>query len=110
MTFKKFKLILPFLIIPIITPIYLYLHVNVFIDIFGCGCVPSTETNILNIPFNTNDLRLVVYAILIILATALSVIFSKSFEDKKKRFWYCAITFITATFISLIACSLYIWK
>lgn len=108
--FKKIKLIIPFLLIPIITPLYLYFHINVFISIFGCGCVPSDTTNILNIPINTNDLRLIVYSLLVILTSVISIIFSKNFKDKRKRLKYCSLVFIVAVFNSIFACSLYVWK
>ena len=98
---NKIRLAIPFLIIPIVTPLYLYLHVNVFANIFGCGCVPSERTNMLNIPFIANDLRLVVYALLVVLVTILSIVFSKSFEDKKRRTRYCVAAFITALFVSM---------
>ena len=44
---KKIVLVLPFVIIPIFIPIYSILDSLILIDIFGCGCVPSTQTNML---------------------------------------------------------------
>ena len=52
---KKISAALPFLIMPILIPVYRILDSLILVNIFGCGCVPSTQTNTLNIPFNAND-------------------------------------------------------
>lgn len=46
------------IIMSIFIPIYIVLDNLILIDIFGCGCVPSTQTNMLNIPFNANIPRI----------------------------------------------------
>lgn len=63
-----FKL-LPFLIMPLITPVYNILDSLLFVDIFGCGCVPSAQENMLGIGFNANDLRWSTYALLTVWMT-----------------------------------------
>lgn len=56
---RKTLLSLPYLLMIFITPIYNILDQKIFVDIFGCGCVPYTQTNMFNIDFNANDLRVV---------------------------------------------------
>lgn len=85
---KKIKAVIPFITMPIMIPIYCFLDSLVLVDIFGCGCVPSTQTNMLNIPFNANDLRLTVFSVLTIGMTILSVAISKSFQRKSTKFLY----------------------
>ena len=43
------------------------------VEIFGCGCVPSTQANMLNIPFNANDLRMTVFSLLTIVLSIWSI-------------------------------------
>lgn len=54
---KNTILTLPYLLMIFITPIYNILDQTIFVEIFGCGCVPTAKTNIFNIDFNANDLR-----------------------------------------------------
>ena len=79
---KKLVAMMPFITIPILIPIYCFLDSLVLVEIFGCGCVPSTQTNMLNIPFNANDLRLAVFSVLTICMTIWSIAISKSFQRK----------------------------
>ena len=39
---------MPFVIMLIITPFYNILDKILLVDIFGCGCVPIAQTNMLN--------------------------------------------------------------
>ena len=73
----------PFITVPILIPIYCCLDSLILVEIFGCGCVPSTQTNMLNIPFNANDLRLAVFSILTIVMTIWGIAVSKSFQRTK---------------------------
>ena len=92
---KKWKAALPFLIMPAITPIYNILDHLIFVDVFGCGCVPETQTNMLNIAFNANDLRKLVFSLLAIAMSVWSVVLSKTFRKKYLRIVYCvAVTVI----------------
>ena len=61
---KRLAVVLPIIIMPIFIPVYIILDNFILVYIFGCGCVPSTQTNMLNIPFNANDLRVTVFSIL----------------------------------------------
>ena len=74
---RKLVTILPFVILPISIPIYCVLDNLLFVEIFGCGCVPSAQTNMLNIPFNANDLRQTVFSILTIGLSVWSIIIAK---------------------------------
>ena len=80
---------MPFLVLPIFTPVYLVLDSLVFVDIFGCGCVPGAQTNKLNIPFNANDLRLTVFLLLTAVLTMWSVFIAKKFSSKAAKIFYC---------------------
>ena len=86
---KRMTLFLPFLIMPMFTPIYKILDSIVFVEVFGCGCVPGAQTNMLNIPFNANDLRLVVFSILTIILSVWSFFISKNLSKKFARIFYC---------------------
>lgn len=95
---KKIVTILPFIIMLIFIPMYMVLDNLILVDVFGCGCVPSTQTNMLNIPFNANDLRLTVFTILTIGLSVWSIGISKSFDKKITRFLYCfAVLVLNAT-------------
>jgi hypothetical protein len=70
---KKIIALLPFAIMPIFIPIYMVLDNLILVEIFGCGCVPSTQANMLNIPFNANDLRMTVFSLLTIVLSIWSI-------------------------------------
>lgn len=88
---KKLLLILPLVAIPVFIPIYCILDRLVFLEVFGCGCVPSVQTNLLHIPFNANDLRLTVFSLLTIALFVLSFYLSKAFKSRAARIMYCAV-------------------
>ena len=85
---KKAILSLPYLLMLFFTPIYNILDQKIFVEIFGCGCVPSAQTNMFNIDFNANDLRLIVYNIFAFAITILGIILSKKIESKKIKIVY----------------------
>ena len=88
---KKFLItVAPFIILPVFTLVYLVLDSLLLVDIFGCGCVPGAQTNMLNIPFNANDLRLTVFFVLTAFLAGLSVFIAKKFENKTVKILYCA--------------------
>lgn len=92
---KKLIPVLPFGIMPVFIPIYNILDSLVFVDVFGCGCVPDAQTNMLNIAFNANDLRKLVFSLLAIAMSVWSVVLSKTFRKKYLRIVYCvAVTVI----------------
>lgn len=89
---EKIVAVLPFIIMPIFIPIYHVLDSMILVEIFGCGCVPSTQTNMLNIPFNANDLRLTVFSILAIVLSIWGAVITKSFKSKtSKPLYYVAV-------------------
>lgn len=75
------------------TPIYNILDRKVFVEILGCGCVPSAQTNMFNIDFNANDLRLIVYNILAFVLTVFGLFLSKKIENKKVKIMYVLTIF-----------------
>ena len=85
---KKVILTLPYLLMIFVTPIYNILDQKIFVKIFGCGCVPIAQTNMFNIDFNANDLRLIVYNILAVAITIWSIFLSKKIENKKLKIIY----------------------
>ena len=95
---KKIMTIMPIIIMPIFIPIYIILDKLILVDVFGCGCVPSTQTNMLNIPFNANDLRLIIFTILTIGLSVWSIFIAKSFKRKKAKYLYI----ITVTLLNVI--------
>lgn len=85
---KKIIAALPFAIIPAFIPLYSFLDSMVLVEIFGCGCVPSAQTNMLNIPFNANDLRLAVFSALTVALSVWSGFIAKNFKNKIARIIY----------------------
>jgi len=79
---QKIIFSLPHLLMVFISPFYFCLDKYIFVEIFGCGCVPITQTNMFNIPFNANDLRMVIYSILNVVCVIMGVILSKRIHNK----------------------------
>lgn len=107
---KKATLALPYLLMSFITPIYNILDYNVFVEIFGCGCVPITQTNMFNIDFNANDLRLVVYNVIAILMLILGIKLSKKFNSKKAKIIYNITIIIFNLLLAALICKRYMWN
>lgn len=106
---KKIKAVIPFITMPIMIPIYCFLDSLVLVDIFGCGCVPSTQTNMLNIPFNANDLRLTVFSVLTIGMTILSVAISKSFQRKLTKVLYRIAVVLLNVILTMWVVKAFMW-
>lgn len=106
---KKAIRALPYLIIVFITPIYNILDSKVFVEIFGCGCVPSVQTNMFNSSFNANDLRLTVYTIISILMLFLGIKISKKFKTKKAKIIYNITILIFNIILTYQICQMYMW-
>lgn len=110
--FKNAKigiLSLPYLIIFFITPIYNILDQLVFVKEFGCGCKNLGHINAFNIEFNANDLRRVVYSILIIINLVLGIFLSKNIKRKILKIIYVITIFIFNILLSLKICKIYMW-
>ena len=106
---KKIVIILPFLIIPIFIPIYTILDSKILVDIFGCGCVPSAQTNMLNIPFNANDLRQTVFSAMTVALVIWSIIISKSFKSKTTRLLYCVAVILLNVALTIWVVKTFMW-
>ena len=100
---------LPYLLMIFITPFYNFLDQNVFVEIFGCGCVPSVQTNMFNIDFNANDLRRLVYSVIAIAAVVLGIFLSKKIEIKKKKAVYIITIAVFNILLALKICQMYMW-
>jgi len=106
---KKLIAVLPFVIMPISIPLYSILDNLIFVEVFGCGCVPSTQTNILGIPFNANDLRFTVYGILAIGLSVWSIVIAKTFKKKSIRILYCFAVLAVNTLLALWVTKNFMW-
>jgi len=106
---KKIVAILPFIIMPIFIPIYIILDNLILVDIFGCGCVPSAQTNKLNIPYNANDLRSTVFSVLAIVLSVWSIIISKAFKRKNTKLIYCFAVILLNVMLALWVVKTFMW-
>ena len=106
---KKIVAALPFIIMPIFIPIYTILDSNIWVDIFGCGCVPSAQTNMLNIPFNANDLRLTVFSLITIALSIWSCFIAKSFKSKIVKLVYCSSVILLNVLLTVWSVKAFMW-
>ena len=106
---KRRILSLPYLLIFFISPWYRLLDVFVFVKVFGCGCVPTAQTNMFNIPFNANDLRIVIYSILNIICVIMGVILSKRINNKIFKVIYILLILVVNISYSLLMNYLGMW-
>ena len=90
----KITNVMPFLIMLIVTPFYNILDKILLVDVFGCGCVPTAQTNMLNIPYNANDLRLTVYLILTIGMFVWSILRARHFQRRSIKVIYCSTVIV----------------
>ena len=100
----------PFVILPVFTPVYMFLDSLVLVDVFGCGCVPGAQTNMLNIPFNANDLRLTVFLVITAALAGLSVFASKKFENKTVKILYCAAAILFNVILTFWVRKNFMWS
>lgn len=106
---KKIMTIMPIIIMPIFIPIYIILDKLILVDVFGCGCVPSTQTNMLNIPFNANDLRVTVFSILTIILAIWSMVIAKSIKRKIVKILYCFTVILLDVILALWSVNAFMW-
>lgn len=106
---KKLISILPFAIMPVFIPVYNVLDSLIFVDVFGCGCVPEAQTNMLNIAFNANDLRRLVFFLLAIALMVWSIVLSKAFRKKYVRAIYCIVATVFNLLLALWAIKSFMW-
>lgn len=107
---KKALLFLPFLLILFITPIYNLLDSKLFIHIFGCGCVPTVQQNMLNIPFNANHLRQTIYGIFFVILIIIGIKLSKQFTKNSQKIIYLATLILYNIFLILKILEMYMWN
>ena len=106
---KKIIAALPFVAMPIFIPVYSILDSLIFVDIFGCGCVPSTQTNMLNIPFNANDLRLLVFWVLTIGLSVWSIVIARTFKRKVAKIAYCIAAILLNSILAMWVVETFMW-
>lgn len=106
---EKILAALPVIIMPIFIPIYIILDNLILVDIFGCGCVPSTQTNMLNMPFNANDLRTAVFSALTMGLFIWSVIIAKTFKRKIVKIVYCFTVILLDVILTLWVINAFMW-
>lgn len=106
---KKIIAALPFVAMPIFIPIYSILDSLIFVDIFGCGCVPSTQTNMFNIPFNANDLRLLVFWVLTIGLSVWSIVIARTFKRKVAKIAYCIAAILLNSILAMWVVETFMW-
>ena len=106
---NKIIVALPFVIMPALIPLYSFLDSLVFVEIFGCGCVPSAQTNMLNIPFNANDLRLTVFSVLTVGLSVWSGFAAKKFNNKTVKMLYCFGAVLFNLSIAMWFCKTAMW-
>ena len=106
---KKILAVVPFITVPILIPIYCFLDSLILVDIFGCGCVPSTQSNMLNIPFNANDLRLTVLSFLTVGMALLSILISRAFHKKITKILYCLAVILLNVVLTVWVVEAFMW-
>lgn len=106
---KKMDAVMPLILMPIIIPIYKILDNLILVDIFGCGCVPSTQSNMFNIPFNANDLRLTVFAVVTVVLSIWSIFISKTFQRKISKLLYCLAVILLNVMLTLWTVKTFMW-
>ena len=106
---RKYFMAVPYLIMPLITPLYNILDSMVFVEVFGCGCVPIAQTNKLGIGYNANDLRMTVYSVLALLMTVLGNYISKAFSRNSDRIVYCTSIFIINVVMMITIYKKFMW-
>ncbi|MBQ8816209.1 MAG: hypothetical protein IJZ84_02900 [Lachnospiraceae bacterium] len=106
---KKILYALPYLIIPVFTPIYNILDRKFFVEIFGCGCVPIAQTNMLNIGYNANDLRMTIFSVLTLILTAWGYRLSRRFGNYSDRIVYCVSIFVINVILTVCIYQKFMW-
>lgn len=106
---KKMITALPFAVMLISIPVYRILDSLIFVDVFGCGCVPDTQSNMLNIAFNANDLRRLVFFLLAMVLSAWSIVLSRQFRKKYVRVIYCAFAIVFNILLAIWVVKNFLW-
>lgn len=105
----KIRNVLPFLILPLITPFYNILDNVLLVDVFGCGCVPIAQTNMVNIPYNANDLRLTVYLVLTVGLSVWSILRARHFRGMPGKVSYCGAVIFWNLLLTFWVVKTFMW-
>ncbi len=106
---KKTILALPYLLMLFLTPFYNILDQKFFVEVFGCGCVPSAQTNMFNISFNANNLRFVVYSVFTAIMLIIGIVLSKKLNSKVLKAIYPITILILNLLFTYKICQMYMW-
>ena len=101
--------VFPFITMPILIPIYWILDKLILVDVFGCGCVPSVQENMLGIPYNSNDLRFTVFAVLAIGLSIWSIFLAKAFQRRVLKILYCLAALVMNGLLALWVVKTFMW-
>lgn len=63
----------------------------------------------LNIDFNANDLRFVIYNVMVVIIGILGIVLSRKLESKKNRIIYIATVILVNLLLAFKICRLYTW-
>lgn len=107
---KKMIVLFPLIIMPVLIPIYNVLDNLFLVNIFGCGCVPSVQTNILNIPFNANNLRFTVFSLLTVVLSIWSIVISRKFNKKMVKIIYPVSVVFFNMLLALWTIKAFMWS
>ncbi len=108
---KKIKYILPLVLIPIAIPVYEFLDVTLFINIFGCACPPPDGVErIFGNNFNANHFRSVVFSILAIIAIGFGGINSTKIKKRRNAIIYFICMCLINIPLAYIEITANVWK
>ena len=107
---KSIPVVWTYVTVLLFIPIYHVLDAKLLVDIFGCGCVPLVHANKLNIAFNANDLKAVVFALFTVGMTVWSIFLSKRFQPKNRRILYCVSVFLCNAVLGGFYAIAFRWK
>ena len=105
-------LIAPLFLFAVLLIPYSWFNQQFVVEWFGCGCpVLDAEGNMVENHFNANDFTLLFWLFVSVVATILSVIFSKkTLQDKKwLRVLYVIGTLVVSLFISYSFYQMMMW-
>ena len=93
-------LIAPLLLFAVLLIPYSWFNQQFVVEWFGCGCpVLDAEGNMAENNFNANDFTLLFWSLISVLATILSVIFSKKID--KDKMWLRVVYVVGTLLVSL---------
>ena len=109
---KTLIFISPLLLFVVLFYPYLQINSNFLVKWLGCGCPKLDEFgNMITNSFNANDFTAIFWTVIALVATALSVFFSKQIpkEDRSLRVLYIAGTFIVSLMLAYLFSRIMAW-